>query len=224
MADLGSFDGALIFKNNKYTVNQVDFQDEITSSLIDGKESLPPCLTQEYNHKVLNFENIESFQGFDKFTSIFIHDKDDNLIQVNSGLFSMSTGSTFDLYFKENINKVTLLSYDFNWSSVLQADITSSDTSITVLPEATDQNGARLLNGNKSFILNSSYIKIGSEIMRVTSDIDVINGIITVERGQKGTTAVAHLTGASVIKEYSNAVAIASINLNTVTDLNGNII
>lgn len=215
MANLGSFTGALISKNNKYTVNQVNFQDEITSSLIDNKESLPPCFYSINYHKSINFENIELSQGFDKFTSIFIHDKDDNLIQVNSNLFSMSIGSTFDLYFKENINKVTLLSYDFRWSSVLQADINDTNTDITVSIEP-NINGYRLLN-NKQFTLTGSFIKIGNEIMRVTND-NAINGILTVERGQKGTTSVAHLTGDSVIKEYSNAVAMASINLNTISN------
>lgn len=216
MANLGSFTGALILKNNKYSINQVDIQDEITHSFIDNKDSLAPCFLYNNKIKALNFENIELVQGFDKFTSIFIHDKNDDLIQVNSNLFSMSVNSTFDLYFNENINKITLLSYDFNWSSVLQADITDLDTSIVVSAEITD-NGNRLLN-NKSFTLQNSFIKIGNEIMRVVSDNDVINGIITVERGQKGTTAISHLTGSNVVKEYSNAVAVTNINLNTLSN------
>lgn len=217
MADLGNFTGSLISKNTHLSVNLPTFNHNINRSVIDCRDTLPLCYKNTY-HKQLTFENLEQLNYVDKYSTIFIHDDYDNLTQVNSNLFSMTdTGGAYTIYLKENINKITVLSYDFRWSSVLTADINNTDIVISIDPQTVDINGNLLLNG-KAFTLYNSFIKIDNEIMRVT-DVTAINvGSITVERAQKDTTAVAHLTGANVVKEYTNAVAIASINLNTLSD------
>jgi len=210
MADLGSFTGALISKNNKYTINNPIFSDDKVECVIDNRKSLYPAFIDTEN-KCLYFNNLEEFNRVSKFTSIFIHDEKDNLIQINS---NMVKGNGANFLFNNNVNKITLLSHDFNWNSILQADIDNIETTIEVLPQILDINGYIVL-GNTSFSLDSSFIKIGNEIMRIVDSSNISTGILIVERAQKQTTATSHLTNANVVKEFSNAVAVSSINMNT---------
>ena len=216
MADLGNLTGSLIAKNTNFSINLPTFNYNINRSVIDDRDTLPLCY-KNTQHKQLTFENIEQTAYVDKYSTVFIHDEYDNLTQVNSNLLSMNiSGGTQTLYLKENINKITVLSYDFNWSSVLTADITDTDTELFINPQTT-LNGNLLLNG-KEYTLYNSFIKIDNEIMIVLDTTAIHTGSLIVGRAQKDTTAVAHLTGANVVKEYSNAVAVASINLNTISE------
>jgi hypothetical protein len=127
-----------------------------------------------------------------------------NQIDINISRISESTYSTIP-------NKLTTgrpIQVWFNRQSgqnnatavTLGATITSTDTTITV--------------SNASLLANSGFIKIGTEVIGYANTSG--NSLINCYRGQNGTTAAAHTSGAAISVEN-----LASINVWPTPDAGG---
>lgn len=217
MADLGNFSDVNVYSNRNF-LGKSNCLFQSKPVICNQNDTKNLVLDKEYIKSVdLNIQ--ENNLSTSRYINIFEEDDNGNIKLIDKLFLESGDLSGFKI---GNVNKILVLSSDFKFNTKLTQSISDIDTTIFITPEINYINEygtkKRLMNGNKMSLVNH-VLKIGSEEILVTADVDASTGELTVQRGYNSTTATSHLINSDVVKILKDSVSKSKISATLETQL-----